>query len=177
MAGDADVPFTLPVDVRALPPKGRRVAIEPSEAEREAIARSLDLARLEAFGGVLSVTPWRNDGVAVEGTLEADLAQPCVVTLEPVPAKLSVPVEATFLPEGSSSMTENEEWLDPEGEDAPEALVGTTLDLGALAVEFLSLALDPYPRADGASLPETAGDGERSGPFAALASLREGPLR
>ena len=55
------------------------------------------------------------------------------------------------------------------------------LDLARLIADSLALALDPYPRAPGASLDslETDGDGQGDGParpapFAALAALKRG---
>ena len=65
-----------------------------------------------------------------------------------------------------------------ESDDAdPEALdeipyADGMLDLGEAAAEQLALALDPYPRAPGAALPEIADEAEAHRPFAALASLR-----
>ena len=63
--------------------------------------------------------------------------------------------------------------------DPPDAIVNGAIDLGALAVEFLTLALDPYPRkpgaefaaSDGAGLADH-GDQDSGNPFAALAKLR-----
>lgn len=64
-----------------------------------------------------------------------------------------------------------------ESEDAdPEALdeipyTNGMLDLGEAAAEQLGLALDPYPRAPGAVLPEIEDDSDE-GPFGALGALR-----
>ena len=56
----------------------------------------------------------------------------------------------------------------------PEPLIGGTVDLGALATEFLILGLDPYPAQARGGLP-TSGDGiSDEGPFAALAELKRG---
>ena len=61
--------------------------------------------------------------------------------------------------------------LDAEGDDPPETFEGDTIDLAEVWMEFLALAIDPFPRAPGAELPETADDPKPS-PFAALAALR-----
>ena len=55
-------------------------------------------------------------------------------------------------------------------EDPPDPIVDGKVDLGALAAEFLALALDPYPRKPGAEFaaPEVA---EPDSPFAELARL------
>ena len=53
-------------------------------------------------------------------------------------------------------------------DDAPEPLVDGTVDLGAIATEFLILGIDPYPRKPGAVFEAPpAGDGSAH-PFAAL---------
>ena len=51
---------------------------------------------------------------------------------------------------------------------------GGVVDLGTLAVEFLILGLDPYPRKPGAvfQAPQETAAGE--GPFSALAALQKG---
>jgi hypothetical protein len=59
--------------------------------------------------------------------------------------------------------------------DAPEPLVGNSIDLGALTVEFLALGLDPYPRKPGASFDYADPKDEDSSPFAALARLKGDP--
>jgi hypothetical protein len=54
--------------------------------------------------------------------------------------------------------------------------VGETLDLGEALAEQLALALDPYPRAPGASLAAAEDEEDESparGPFAGLAPLRK----
>ncbi|MND03201.1 hypothetical protein D3C83_229160 [compost metagenome] len=53
-------------------------------------------------------------------------------------------------------------------------LHGGTVDLGALAAEFLVLGIDPYPRKPGASFeaPATADD-PAAHPFATLAALKK----
>jgi hypothetical protein len=53
-------------------------------------------------------------------------------------------------------------------------LIGGTVDLGALATEFLILGLDPYPRKPGATFQPPGGASADEGPFAALAKLKKG---
>ena len=62
---------------------------------------------------------------------------------------------------------------EPDDEEPPEPLIGGTVDLGALATEFLLLGIDPYPRKAGAEFapPKVEDGGEH--PFAALAALKK----
>jgi hypothetical protein len=57
-------------------------------------------------------------------------------------------------------------------EDAPEPLVGGQIDLGAIATEFLILAIDPYPRKPDAVFQPPPGGDDSAHPFAALAALK-----
>jgi uncharacterized metal-binding protein YceD (DUF177 family) len=147
--------------------------LEANDAERERIARYLGLIGLTAMTADVQLAHWRGKGLRVTGTLDADVVQACVVTLDPVPAHLSVAFERRFLPEIALSADEHaqhEVFVDPEGEEPPEPL-GREVDLGEILVEELSLALDPYPRKPGVDFhgEDTA---PRENPFAALAKLK-----
>jgi len=112
------------------------------------------------------VTPWKRNGVKVSGSVEADITQACIVTLEPVAAHIDEAVEALFLPEQSKLGRQGFEGggeilLDAEGPDSPETFSGDTIDVGALAEQLFGLAIDPYPRKPGASL-EAAGPDDAS---------------
>jgi hypothetical protein len=52
-------------------------------------------------------------------------------------------------------------------------LIDGTVDLGGLAVEFLLLGIDPYPRKPGVVFEATSIGEASSHPFAALAKLKE----
>ena len=169
-------PLHYPVDVRVLPRGGYDETIRASETERAALARANGIAAVGSFEAELRVLPWRADGVRVTGRLRATVEQSCVVTLEPVRALIDEALDATFVPTGSPlarGEADGEIVIDADGDDAPEPFDPPTLDLGAVASEFLTLALDPYPRAPGAELPREARD-EAASPFAALGVLKAG---
>ncbi len=58
--------------------------------------------------------------------------------------------------------------------DDPEPLVGGTIDLGALAIEFLIVGLDPYPRKPGAVFEAAAGRHAGSWPLRGARQADEG---
>src|SRR5256885_2060453 len=63
--------------------------IVATEAERAALARRLGLVALDRLSARLS---WRREAsgiICLEGELEAEVAQSCVVTLEPVAARVA----------------------------------------------------------------------------------------
>jgi hypothetical protein len=86
-----------------------------------------------------------------------------VVTLDPLEARIDEAVDGLFLPEDSKLGRQGvgeagEILIDAEGPDSPETFSGDTVDVGALAEQFFGLAIDPYPRKQGAAL-DSAGDG------------------
>ena len=58
-----------------------------------------------------------------------------------------------------------------DGEDPPDPIVDGRIDLGALAVEFLALALDPYPRKPGAEFTPPPEEAPPDSPFDALPEM------
>lgn len=158
----------------AVPPGGAVVALEANAGECRALAERFDLARLDSLEGEVRLERMAGDLLHVSGRLRAQLAQRCVVTLEPVEALVEAEFDRLFSRDVPEE-TEEEVEIDPEAE-LPEPLPEGGLDLGEILAEELSLALDPYPRSPEADqrLAElgVAPEGEAS-PFAALASLRK----
>lgn len=155
-------PVSFPANVARLPQKGLPVVVDADETQRAALAEAHGLLSVERYRAELLVTKWKRNGVKVSGRVEADIIQACIVSLEPVEAKIDEEVEAVFLPEDSKLGREGfhaggEILLDAEGPDAPETFSGDSIDVGALAEEFFGLAIDPYPRKTGAAV-AAAGD-------------------
>jgi len=162
-------PSTSPVsfspNVVRLPQKGMPVTIEADEAQRAGLAVEHRLVSIEGWKAELLVSSWKRNGVKVSGHVEADITQQCVVTLEPLHTHISEEVSAIFFPEDSKLGREGfhapgEVHLDAEGPDSPETFSGETIDVGALAEEFFALAIDPYPRKEGAALAPAAAEAE-----------------
>ena len=162
-----------PVDVRSLPAKGYVERIEASEGEREALARETGTIAVPRFVATIRVLPWGDEGVRVTGSVDADVVQECVVSLEPIETAVEEGIDAVLVPEGSplARMDEGEVMLDADGDDPPETFAPPIVDVGALAAEFFALGLDPYPRAPDAELPDEASD-PAPNPFAALEALK-----
>jgi hypothetical protein len=133
------------------------VKIAADEAQRALLAEVHDVVSVENWQAELLVAPWKRNGVKVSGRVEADITQECVATLEPIAAHISEEVSAIYFPEDSKLgrlgfHAAGEVHLDAEGPDSPETFSGDTIDVGALAEEFFGLAIDPYPRKEGAEL-------------------------
>ncbi len=67
--------------------------------------------------------------------------------------------------------------MNDETPDLPDPIVEGRIDLGAAALEFLVLALDPYPKRPGAMFADVVagGDDAELSAFAALARLKDVP--
>ncbi len=171
-------PVSFDVHVARLPRVGMPVLIEADEAQRERLAHIHDLESVESFRADLLVTPWKRNGVKVAGRVSAAITQACVVTLEPIVAKIDEAFSATYLPEDSKLGREGfgqggEILIDVDGPDSPETFAGDRIDVGALAEEFFGLAIDPYPRRSDAAIavsdePETDATEELRSKLAAL---------
>ena len=163
-----ELEFSRIVRVEPLPRAGLTQEIEATPEERAALARLNGLPEIARLTARLRLSKWRR-GVRVEGELSARVTQICVVSLEPFEVEIEAPIAATFLPaDGKPAAAES---LDED--DEPDELVDGKIDLGALAAEFLTLALDPYPRKPGVDFVAPGGERESATPFDALRALSD----
>jgi len=176
-SGDMEKPFSYAVKVGHISANAVRVRIEASESELKGLATLWNVLNVRFLKAELQISRWKKDGVRIKGTVEGEVEQACVVTLEPVLCTINEQLEQIFVPEGSKLARlaldgQGEMVVDPEGPDLPEPFVGDTIDAGALVTEFAAMALDPYPRKQGV---EFSGHSEdigaeiiRPSPFAAV---------
>lgn len=154
------------------PKKATRFDLQPDEPARNAIAQELGLIALPALRLTGEITAHGGDAWQLSADLQAQVVQPCVVTLAPVKTSLREEVLRIYSPHLTAPDEEEAEMPD----DALEPL-GAFIDLGAVAIEALSLALPLYPRADGATLDseitgqDTSPPEDTRRPFADLAAL------
>jgi len=164
--------FSRPVSISRLPPDGR-FAVAAEARERAALARRFDLVSIDRLAASVRLTRLADQTVRLDAALEAEIVQSCVVTLDPVPAQIVDEFTLMYAPR-----TEAPREIELTGEEeAVEPLAGDTIDIGEAVAQQLSLALDPYPHAPGAVLPDEAASpaAPEDHPFAALARLRQDP--
>ena len=171
---------TEPVINVAELPSGREVSFEIifDEAQRAAAVVQLNLLDLQKLRFTGQLTPKGKSDWDLTGELGATATQACVVTLDPVKTRVDEPVSRSFLtrweepdPDSVSEMDE-----DVESEALPDQI-----DLVAVALEALVLALPDYPRKEDANIKDAvfAEPGvapmtdEDAKPFAGLAALKE----
>ncbi|MDG4648060.1 DUF177 domain-containing protein [Roseibacterium sp. SDUM158017] len=152
-------------------------SIVPETEARRAAAETLGIeaVRKLRFEGTLHPVGARD--WHLEARLGATVVQPCVVTLAPVTTRIDTELERRYLAD----------FVEPEGDEAEMPQDDTAealperLDLSAVMLEALALALPDYPRAEGAELGEAnfAEPGvapmtdEDARPLAGLAALRD----
>jgi uncharacterized metal-binding protein YceD (DUF177 family) len=154
-----------PVPIERIGPQGLESTVVASPAECEALARRLHIPAVRALSCHFRLTAAPAASYEAAGHLKARVVQTCVVTLEEFEGEVEEQFSLRFVPEGTES-----DDPDPEAEDEVGYADGT-IDLGDAAAEQLALALDPYPRKPGASLPEM-GDAPPESPFERLSALR-----
>jgi len=154
---------------------GERIDLSADEPERRSIAERLGLLSLDRLEAHATLER-KGEIVRVRGRLKAALCQSCVVTDEPVDAHADEAFDIYFLPEPTSSSSEEEVEL-RESDCDVVFHDGSAIDLGEAIADSLALSLDPYPRSAGAEATlKEAGvlTEEEAGPFAALAKLKRG---
>jgi len=179
MMNTAD-PWSVPLIVAQIPDTGLHRQIEADPAARAAMAEVAGLREVLSASASLDVTPESKGCVHVTGRVQARIGQTCVVTLDPIESDIDEEVDLIFapveqIPEIAKTVDDADEGP-TEMTDAPEPIENGMIDLGRLATDVLYLAIDPYPRKEGAVFEHevTAADPEDH-PFAALKSLQLDP--
>jgi hypothetical protein len=182
----------LPVHVDSIPSKGKDCPIQASLEQCQAIAKRLDIQAVNSLAANVHLT-LQNGGhiVYISGNFTAEITQNCVVTLQPIVSQIQDNFEAWYadhdkaIPFNRAKHTQKsiEDGLEIqmlEEHDDPEPLVDSQVDIGEVVIQFLSLAINPYPRVEGTEEAVMApvktvssdGTGTRPNPFAALKNWR-----
>lgn len=181
------------VDIENIDAGSKTFKFDASEEQRGNLSRRLGLISVESASAAVTLQRVGGGVVHAIGTVEADITQSCVATLAPVPAHIEDEFEGWFGDKTSAvsfarARTEREarkghtEAEVLEESIDPEPIIGGKVDIGELATQYLSLAIDPYPRAPGAPLEYTVspqgnaaeeGKSLRKNPFEALKDWKE----
>jgi uncharacterized metal-binding protein YceD (DUF177 family) len=169
--------FSRPVPMSEIGAGAFELTIEASDAEMEALTARFALLSLEGLQATISL---RSDGnsMKAQGRFSAQVAQACVASGEPVPARIDESVEIRFLAEGDHSPDSE---IELSADDCDTMFHdGRIVDLGEAVAQSLALALDPFPRSAKAKLVLKAAGVKaeeeveaEARPFAALAALKD----
>lgn len=171
-----DLPISLPFPVRGLPTrKPQRFDLKTTAQDRELLAALLGITAVHSLQFKGEIRPMGRNDFELEAVMEAQIEQPCIVSLVPVLTDIREIVVRRYLSEMPEP--EADEMEVPE-DDSTEPLPDV-IDAGAVLAEALALALPAYPRAPGQELgtavfgPEGQAPltDEAIRPFAGLAGL------
>jgi uncharacterized metal-binding protein YceD (DUF177 family) len=158
--------FPRPVRVDRIPKMGsyEKIATEPKECA--ALAKRLGLVAVHSIKAEIRATPWRGGGIKLSGSVNADIEQTSVVSLEAFRSIETFEVERYYLSEGSTLPGD-------ETDEDIDVIHNGEIDLGEVAVETIGLELDPYPRKPGEEFSGFGAEEEavppaKISPFAAL---------
>ena len=160
----------------ARPEAEERIEARATPAECQALAALFELPAVLSVEAALAARPLPKGVLALEGRVAARLRRLCVVTDELFDQDFAEPVSRRYMPRLVEAAAREVEVSALE-EDGPDPLPPGGVDLLELVREVLALGLDPHPRAPDADIAaldyEPEPDEEPTGPFAALAGLKE----
>ncbi len=165
--------WSVPISVAGIPETGRRLDIAADAATCTALAGVIGIAALPRLEISAELFRVGRVGVRVAGQVSATVEQACVVTLDPLRSEVVEHFDLTFAPPAGEAAAAVELTLEEGSDEPPETLRDGTVDLGAVAVEFLLLGIDPYPRKPGVAFDAPVAGDPAGGPFAALAALKK----
>lgn len=160
--------LSRPISRSKIRPEGLAIVVRATAEECAAVAARMDIPAIRSLECFFNLSAEASgDSIFAEGSLRAEVTRICVASAEEFETPVEEEFEIRFVPAG-----EAREDPDP---DLPDEIPyeADTIDLGEAAAEQLGLALDPYPRMPGATVPGIEDD-EATSPFSVLAR-RAGP--
>ena len=115
-----------------------------------------------------------SDMIKIDGMFAADVVQACVVSLQDVHAHMEGSFD-TYFTQTADALRDEMEFTLADDLDAAEIIVNGMIDMGEVVAQYLSLDMNPYPRAPGVSLAaqmHETGMHEKANPFQVLAALK-----
>jgi len=181
----ARTPWRAFVPVAQIPDTGLHRDLEADDATRAALAEAAGLRGIMSARASFDLARRSGGRVHVAGRLQARIGQTCVVTLDPIENEIDEEIDLIFAP--SEQIPELAEPMDDDAPEVvqvaeqPEPFENGMIDIGRLATDMLYLAIDPYPRKEGAVFePQVADADPEDHPFAALKTLQpasDGPAK
>lgn len=161
---------------------GLDVERSATAAEREEVAKVLDLVAVDRLKASYRLRPRAGELFSLEGRLEADVRQTCVVSLEEMTSHIKAPLSAEFWPPERLPQSAAAVLIDDVDGEEPLPIRDDRIETGRLVFDVLALAIDPHPRKQDAAfewkdkddLKQAVEDASaRPNPFAALAKLKK----
>lgn len=171
-------------DVDTLTEAPHQLTLSPPADSLERISQRLNIDKIINMSVDVTIEQEKHSHlIQVSGVINAEISQHCVVTLEPITNHIHEEFEGWYadrkntvpfasakakLEREQTGVTETQIL---EERDDPEPLTDGHIELGELIVQHLSLAIDPYPIAEGVE-EGSANIEEKTSPFAELKNIR-----
>ena len=169
----------LMADIPVLAKSGRILHLSPNPEQLKSTAKRIGVLEVDQFEADIQAKVKRSGVYLVYGTLKAGISQACVRTLTPVKSSIDEAFSVIFM-----AKKQFNQFLETEEEGAledVELLEDQDIDLAEIAVQYLSLSINPYPVSDGVPDGKDLSDNvtfksedqhrEESSPFAVLKKL------
>lgn len=169
--------FRWTLSVLDVPDGGLAIDRSLEAADRAALARQLDILEVKAARLKGRLRAAGAGAYRLEGQITADVAQACVVTLDPVPERVVIALAIDFVPELHAPPIPEVATDEDLEDETPlsEPIVNGEIDLGEIVFQEIAAALDPFPRLADATLDQTEAApkaSEDAHPFAKLRALQ-----
>ncbi len=140
--------FSREVDIKHVPQKGQSLREQASQEECASLAARYKIDGVKSFELEVDIVKWKKSALRAKGKVKAVLVQECVVSLALFEQEVEEAFSVLLLPDymmqtDNASTPDAPADLDREDE---EVLVDGKADIGELAVQMLSLGIDPHPR-------------------------------
>ena len=184
--------WSVYINVDDIGTSSKRISISPNQQESQNIAARVGVVEITKLNVVYKIKRQNKLTIYLDGRLDAEIIQECVKTLTPIKSKICETFEAWYAEkhkavsfarakaQKEAVSSGGEQPMLEEHED-PEPVIDGKIDLGEVAVQYLSLFIDPYPLVENEISTEEAAAGEDyqsiykdegANPFAALKQLR-----
>jgi uncharacterized metal-binding protein YceD (DUF177 family) len=154
--------------------------IEAKEQERVLLAQRFNIPRIDLLKAKFVINRGSTTGeYNVDGFVTADVTQSCVVSLEDVSAHLEFPIHLLLRRGCEEDFADDIEANFEDSHVDLDFYQDFEIDLGEICAQYLSLALDPYPRLNDPQEQEPAEEVEKEkldkkvNPFIVLEKLRK----
>ncbi len=173
--------FSRSVTIDSIP-ADRKVekTIESTPEECELLAKRLDVKEISGFKAKIELFRSLKSGIlTINSEFEAKIGQNCSISLESIVSDVKKTFETAF--SGGKEVIDDESFeYDDIEDDFNSPISDGNIDIGELVTQYLSLEIDPYPKAEGAediNEDDTSTDDEDKGnsdthrPFSVLKDL------
>jgi len=162
--------FSKIIDTDRLNDEEKVEKITASPSEREALAKRFKIVKINSFSATITLNKEENGDVKVIGEIVANVTLNSIISLEDFEKDIKDSFKVIF----TRSYKEDESNIDINEDIEP--LIGSEIDIGELASEYLALAIPPFPKKDGEMFAykavERIDEQDDNNPFAVLKNLK-----